>query len=367
MIWIFILFLILVLAWLADRNVLNGKKIYLLALILVLSYIVGFWGPSAQDHPGYADKFNSYKEFSQLSGYNGGMQSRENNTEIAYAFINILANKLGLGEAGFFFLIAFFVNTVIIVYVYKHHQPVLALFYLFATGFFFQEANLVRQYIAAAIFILAIPFLMDRKYLKYSLLILLASLFHTSSIILFVFLVFFFDKNEKVEKYMRYGISALWIGSVLITFRLISIDLLKIVSSFDYYSVYASDDNAIGMEFGTASMLIYNVLSVFAIFYTFNRYKLMSSILIISSVIMNISVVYPNISRMIYFFAAINAVYIVQLTVNKIYKTSLARRLSSVANVMIVCFCVFRFLTAVAFNPDNKFGTITYSLSDFFK
>ena len=366
MIWVFILSLILLLAYLADKDALNGKNIYLLALILVLSYIVGFWGPSAQDHAGYVDKFNYFKDFAQLNSYNENFLNRENGTEIGYAFINVLANRLGLGEAGFFFLAAVFVNTVIIIYIYKYRQPTLTLFYLFATGFFFQEANLVRQYIAAAIFILAIPSLTDRKYLKYFFLILLASIFHTSSIILLVFLFLSFDKNEKMEKYTRYGIIVFWMLSVLIALRLMTVDFLNIVSSFDYYSAYVTDDNAIGMEFSIANMLIYNALSCAAIFYAFRKYKLISSILIISSAIMNISVVYPNISRMIYFFAAINAVYIVQLVQSKVYNTNFAKRLFSMANVVVICFCIFKFLTAVAFNSNNKFGDISYSLSDFF-
>lgn len=76
----------------------------------------------------------------------------------------------------------------------------LALFMFIGSGIFFATLNLVRQYISIVIIMIALPLLINKKYIKFGLCVLIASLFHTSSFIMIPFAIFYIIFNGQKYK-----------------------------------------------------------------------------------------------------------------------------------------------------------------------
>ena len=94
----------------------------------------------------------------------------------------------------FFFFPAMF-NSIVVVKFYKRYSSntVFSLLLFYSVGTYIMYIAAVKQSVAVAILLIALPYAIDRKYIKFYLLVFIAMLFHTHA---FVFLVvpFFFGK-----------------------------------------------------------------------------------------------------------------------------------------------------------------------------
>ncbi len=71
--------------------------------------------------------------------------------------------------------------------IYKEsHYPAISVAIYFLTGFFFHSLNLMREYIAISIVLFSYRYLVDKKYICYAILTIIAFLFHSSSIVMIV-------------------------------------------------------------------------------------------------------------------------------------------------------------------------------------
>lgn len=98
------------------------------------------------------------------------------------SFINSFTNN---GQV--FILIT---SLIIIFFLFKTIEknstyPEISILLLFGLGFYFTSLNILRQYIALSIVFYSLKYLFDKKYWRYSFLILLATMFHYSAIIAF--------------------------------------------------------------------------------------------------------------------------------------------------------------------------------------
>lgn len=76
---------------------------------------------------------------------------------------------------------------------------------IFVTGFFFMSCTMMRQCLAIAIFLYSTKYLLRNKYIHFIILIILATLFHTSSIIYLVFmLIYIIIKNINFSRRIRF-------------------------------------------------------------------------------------------------------------------------------------------------------------------
>ena len=88
---------------------------------------------------------------------------------------------------------------------------------LFLTGIFITYNNIMRHMVAFSIFVCAIPYLADRKYCKYLILIIVAACFHKSALVL-ILLPLIYMWNEQV--FRRIWVQLLWVGVGLIMMNL---------------------------------------------------------------------------------------------------------------------------------------------------
>lgn len=130
-------------------------------------------------------------------------------------------------------------------------NPALSLFLLIALGFFLFHMNGLRQGLAAAVFILAVPQLLRGKFWHYALLCLLAGTFHVSALVM-IPLYFVF----------RRGVSPLTVGSMIIACTLITFfpeDVFRFAGLLnERYETYA-ERNETGATLLTAFFVLSSV------------------------------------------------------------------------------------------------------------
>jgi transmembrane protein EpsG len=147
--------------------------------LLILSLIIGFRYKVGVDWEGYKDGFNSIKSSPFLL-------YRDQFWELGYFFINKTIAKLGLSYEWMFFTVALISWYFIFKSFPKLLLPLL-IFFLFVDEYFFWSMNGVRQFAAMSIWMLATRYIINKKLVKYLLLIFIASLFHRSVLILVPF------------------------------------------------------------------------------------------------------------------------------------------------------------------------------------
>ncbi len=123
----------------------------------------------------------------------------------------------------------------------KNTNKTILLFFTF--GLYYLIMNIERQCIAISIFLFAIPFLENKKYIKYSALILLATLFHSISIILLALIIIPKIDLSKSKNIIKWGI----IGVIILA--LSNFTLQWIISLFPYFQHYFN--NSIYAKGGT--------------------------------------------------------------------------------------------------------------------
>ena len=159
--------------------------------------------------------------------------------EIGWDNLNLLFGSLGVPAGVFFGLVSgvtwfFFIKGS---YKFQFLLP-LMFFFVLSSGFYFWTYNGVRQSISIMIFFYSIRFLLEKDPLRYVLWIAVASLFHTSVIVM---LPFYFITKIKFNQKL---VALLYIASLFLVgnswFMSKMIDLITFVSSnIDLFSSYA--------------------------------------------------------------------------------------------------------------------------------
>jgi len=158
------------------------------------------------------------------NGYAGG-----NYVEIGFKALNQIIQSVPF----FNVYVLYVITSAFIIFgfgytIFKHVNKkywFLALFMFIGSGIFFATLNLVRQYISIVIIMIALPLLIDKKYIKFGLCVVIAGLFHTSSFIMIAFAIFYIIFRE--QKYKK-ALIVLYILSLIFMI----IDLRQIMEWF---------------------------------------------------------------------------------------------------------------------------------------
>lgn len=138
----------------------------------------------------YGNDYNSYKR--TYEAVQGGIETV--NKEPLYIFLNKITPSFYMLTA----ITALFFVWVVYRLVKKQlvgiYQGMALLIFIVNPYLFLMNLSAIRQCLAMCIFIIAIKYIQERKAVKYILLILLASLFHTSALVLLPVYIFVNDK-----------------------------------------------------------------------------------------------------------------------------------------------------------------------------
>lgn len=161
----------------------------------------------------------------------------------------------------------FFVSSVIVVgsYLYifrkKSEDYLLSVIIFVSFGFYLFYFNGLRQGIAMAIVALATPYLINKNFLKYTLIIILASSFHKSALIMLLFYLIIHLKFK-----IEFKTLAVFLGSFLLS----NIVIKYLASTNEKYSSYAEVSENAG---GYLTLFFYSFISIF-LYIFYKKYKI---------------------------------------------------------------------------------------------
>lgn len=160
-----------------------AKTIFLSIGSFILFFVSAFRFDVGNDYPPYTQTFvtNLDKTLEQLSTMR---------MEKGYLLLNRYIQLFTSNFQYIFIITSLLVVLLLSIFLYKHSKNPsfgLLMFYLF--GFYFNSMNFLRNVIAALIIIFAYKYIKDKSFIRFIVLVLLASAFHISALI---FIPFYF-------------------------------------------------------------------------------------------------------------------------------------------------------------------------------
>ena len=190
-----------------------SKKIDNKRILIIISFLLLFLVSALRVNVG--TDYLSYKEW--FDNTHGPSLEYAN-----FLFNNLIfLIKIFTNNSQVFFAVTSFIILSLVYYTnVKNNKEYDMSLYLFVTlGFYFSTFNGIRQWISIALFMLAYNYSIKKDYKKYFLLIIIASLFHVSALLLIPFYFIFNVKfTDKIKMYI--------IGSCLIFFKIFNIQVI---------------------------------------------------------------------------------------------------------------------------------------------
>lgn len=169
-----------------------------------------------------------------------------NDEILFYALVNF-SNYIGLSYREFVIvcssltMLFFFISFTKI---FKDDKFVIVVSYFIVSFVFFEHFNIIRQGLAISIFSFSLYYVINRDIYKYVFCVLVASLIHTSAIIL---LPFYFILNKELfsNKYIYAAIIVSVMFLIRIDINELLIKVISVFSYFDFINRYISGGNVV--------------------------------------------------------------------------------------------------------------------------
>lgn len=184
MIYFYLLGLIIVLYGASvDMNYLKRKKKFIIIVSSLLILFSGlrniYWGPD--------DTYNYYILFEKLKDLDYAIIPI---VQLEDTFYSIFCKFAGTLLGGSFRLYLFFVSFLFVgsigILIYKYSPKVLLSYLIFLSLFYSLSMVLIRQCIAISILTFSYKYLVSRKFFKFILIVLIATLFHKTAFVFFI-------------------------------------------------------------------------------------------------------------------------------------------------------------------------------------
>ncbi|MBO0472990.1 transmembrane protein EpsG [Enterococcus sp. DIV0840] len=276
-----------------DSNLRIKKSFFVVVFLSIILYAALIIAPALRDKVGTDYIVYSNKQIPEV------LQGIPNSVEYLYKGVIHLGNMLG-NYQWIFVLTHVIIFLFILMSILRDSKNYwLSIIVLFGTGFFNYSMNIMRQSIAIAIFLFSIHYLLKRENKKYILCIIIAMLFHKTSILYFMLLVL---RNTKLQ-WKKIAIFSIGLIIFKEVFRSI---MLMISTRFNFY------DNQFGTVLDSRQVgwvfMIANGVILF-LYLMINRKKVNSDrtnvyilLQFIAFAITLISDVVPNYERLMYMF-----------------------------------------------------------------
>ncbi|WP_161568719.1 EpsG family protein [Exiguobacterium sp. SH1S21] len=226
---------------------------FIIPSFLLLFIVSAFRGDFTTDYKNYSMLFHSYNRYSFTEVFQANFYQ-----ENGYIFLNKL---IGLFTSNDFYLLIFI--TFIILYGFFHQFSKYSAYIwlsvlMFTTiGAYYTSFNTMRHILAVAIVFFGSKFLYERNLFKYCIVIIIASLFHRSALIM---IVFYFILNFKFN---IKNLTIILLGSIA---TMLSLNTILEFIQRTSYSVYTPDAYGMtGLSFTNAVLPI--AILIFSLFY----------------------------------------------------------------------------------------------------
>lgn len=371
MFWIFFVIVIVVFSVLGMRAQEKYKNatIFKLLLTVLFAYVISAGASFATDHVNYVFDYNSskYLKFSEL-GLDllrryalGGV-----GYELGYETLALIGHSVHLAFPGFMFFLMLFVNYVYVDFAFKHKYPVLSLLFFCISNIFFLEANLVRQSVAAAIFVFSLRYIENRELWKCIVAFFVAMLFHISAVILLpVYLLMVLPSNG-ISNRMKVILYGIWCVSVLIGVLDIDVSfghsfMIENESLGRYSDKYMNDKDIIGMK--TSFDLLSNFVILMTLALSKQELKPDMALLVIGAIFLNLAVPIPNLGRIAIYFTSILPLMYTTVTT----RVDAIKKYKGMGEAFLALLFLnfLRLLITVQIPSKTGLGTVMYPLSAF--
>lgn len=217
----------------------KNNCIYTIIMLLPLFILTAF-----RDINIGADTYSYYRTYNLISQCpdlkNALISSR---MEKGFILINYLVSKNDSSYLGFQIVITLVIYISLFFLINKYSVNVgFSLFAFLSLRMAFGPMNTIRMWAAIAIILFANRYLINRQLLKFSILIIMASLFHTSALIYFV-MYFVYDKKIEKKNVVVIVITSLGIGIVGRPFFAILTDMIGKYSGYLDSEYFTSENN----------------------------------------------------------------------------------------------------------------------------
>jgi len=197
----------------------NERIFWLFFLLFPLFIMVAFRSLNVG-----SDTLTYFRMYNNSSGI-GLTQPYVGYTEIGFQFINRLFNVFGFSFMLYQICYAFFVYLSIYIFLFKYSKNFsLSIFIFIALRVFFFSMTGVRQMIAISIILYSLPYLINRKLLKFLIITTIAALIHNTAIV-FIFIYFIpykvFSKKTIVKLFFIMGITLLIFDNLIELFLIL--------------------------------------------------------------------------------------------------------------------------------------------------
>lgn len=168
--------------------------------------------------------------------------------EYGYLFFNKLLGLLSEEDRILIIGVAFFVTVGFVFYILRESSmPWLSFFLFVALGYYTSSFNILRQFMAMAILVNSIKYVVDRKFYKFILYVLAASCFHITAVI---FLILYPLSHLRIS--LAYFLVAFGCAAVIAKF--IGGILLNYLTG-NFFELYASNMTS-GSGYGLLGLLL---------------------------------------------------------------------------------------------------------------
>lgn len=239
-----------------GKRKIDGVKLFFILSAILLIFISAFRGDFSTDYRGYEE---IYHRFSRESFESIVKRPLFSNPETGYLVLQYIIQKV-FGNVIFLFII-----TSIIIVVLNLHEikkqcelPMLAVLLFIEVGIYSASFNLLRQSVACSILLLGTKFLYERKLFKYLGIVAIATLFHTSAIIM---VLFYFVSTVRVSKKRIYFYPII-IGILCFS----QLWIMNLVNQY-FWTWYDVSDTTVGYSWKNIVMPIFLSIIAFVLYF----------------------------------------------------------------------------------------------------
>ncbi len=249
-----LLLLCFVLSWKAERT---QKKKYIIVIAVLLSFVSGFRADCVGiDTVNYIEKFQRIAEGNPQYAYG---------LEEGFKFVCGLVLKVWNNPHVILALISLLTNTLILIRMWDFRDiasiPCMVLCYY--CQFYFITMNVVRQFLAIAVLFYATRYLKEKKYPRFTVIIILTAIFcHRSALVGFLFLAVEVFKSKNMKCSQKFCLAA---GFVVFVAAVLAVANVSIEKYLKYFKT---------VDFGIGFMVLAKILFFAFMLLQQNRFRI---------------------------------------------------------------------------------------------
>lgn len=188
------------------------------------------------------DTLQYYDNYKVIGLSSGGTTTRY---EVGFYWMCRILYKINHNPQTLIMVSSIIINLSVFTFIRKHSSNyLLATLIYFFDNLFFSNMNIMRQALAVSVLLLGYSLLRDKKFFKFSLVIIIASLFHTVALVAFLLVLF---RLIPKRKWIRLSMII-----VMVLLFVFANKLFDVVTKLFGYSNYADSDYSNSNYFGAA-------------------------------------------------------------------------------------------------------------------